>query len=89
MATSFQIPTILQPPHPVPLHKATLPRTVFVDRDGDVWEATGHTPSGELLLACPQPHSPEDVGEGESFPWTLRRVQQAFGPLIAQSAVVA
>jgi hypothetical protein len=60
---------------------------VFVDRDGDVWVPTGHTASGELLLACPEPINPEDRGEGESFPWTLRSVRLAFGPLTARSAV--
>jgi len=81
MATSSQTP--------VPLHKAPLPQTEFVDRDGDVWVATGHTPGGELLLACPQPSNPEDQGEGESFAWTLGLVQAGFGPLIARSAVAA
>lgn len=81
MSTSFQTPS--------PLHEAPLPTTVFVDREGDVWEATGHTTDGELLLSCPQPHSPEDAGTGESYPWTLHKVQQAFGPLIARSAVAA
>jgi hypothetical protein len=85
MATSLQIPPIRQTP--VSLHKAPLPQTVFVDAHGDVWEATGHTPAGELLLSCPQPHDPEDAGAGESFAWTLRLVQAAFGPLIARSAV--
>jgi hypothetical protein len=69
----------------VSLHKRPLPQTVFVDRDGDEWIATGHTPSGELLLACPQPRNPEDAGEGESSAWTLRLVQAAFGPLIGKS----
>ncbi len=81
MATSSQTP--------IPLHEAPLPQTVFVDRDGDVWQATGHTPDGELLLTCPQPRNPEDQGEGDSFAWTLRLVQAGFGPLIAQSAVAA
>lgn len=74
---------------PVPLHKATLPQTEFVDRDGDVWRATGHNEAGELLLACPEPRNPEDRGEGESFAWTLRSVRRSFGPLIARSAVVS
>jgi len=87
MATSFQIPAAARPP--VPLHKATLPQTVFVDSQGDEWHATGHTPSGELLLSCPQPHNPEDAGEGESFAWTYHLVQAAFGPLVARSAVAA
>jgi hypothetical protein len=87
MATSLQIPKVAQTP--VPLHKATLPQTVFVDRDGDVWQATGHSPSGELLLSCPQPRNPEDAGVGESFAWTLGLVQASFGPLIARSAVAA
>lgn len=85
MATSFQIPQVKR--DPVSLHKAPLPLTEFVDRDGDVWVATGHTPGGELLLACPQPSNPEDQGEGESFAWTLRLVQAGFGPLVARSAV--
>lgn len=87
MATSLQIPKVAQTP--VPLHKATLPQTVFVDREGDVWQATGHSPSGELLLSCPQPHNPEDAGEGESFAWTFGLVQASFGPLIARSAGAA
>lgn len=74
---------------PVPLHKATLPVTEFVDREGDVWVANGHNGSGELLLACPAPHDPRDAGEGESFPWTLHSVQRSFGPLIARSAVAS
>lgn len=83
MSTSFQTPRTA--PAVVSLHKRPLPLTVFVDRDGDEWQATGHTPSGELLLACPQPHDPEDAGLGESFAWTLRLVQAQFGPLIARS----
>lgn len=66
-----------------------LPRAVFVDRDGDEWQTIGHTPSGELLLSCPQPTSPEDQGVGASFAWTLGLVQRAFGPLIARSGVTA
>lgn len=81
MATSSQTP--------IPLHEAPLPQTEFVDKDGDVWQATGHTADGELLLACPHPHDPEDRGEGESFAWTLRLVQAGFGPLIARSAVAS
>ncbi|NUS22732.1 MAG: hypothetical protein HOV92_00690 [Streptomyces sp.] len=76
-------------PRAVPLHKATLPQTVFVDRAGDVWVATGHNSGGELLLSCPQPRNPEDAGEGESFAWTYHLVQAAFGPLVARSAVAA
>lgn len=89
MTTSSQTPRAVQAPRVVSLHKAPLPQTEFVDRDGDVWVATGHTPSGELLLSCPQPHDPEDAGSGESYPWTLRDVRKAFGPLIARSAVAA
>lgn len=74
---------------PIPLSDAPLPQAEFVDRDGDVWVPTGHTPDGELLLTCPQPHDPQDAGEGESFAWTLRLVQAGFGPLIARSAVAA
>lgn len=84
--TSSQTLTSIRP---VPLHKATLPQTEFVDDAGDVWVPNGHTPGGELLLACPQPHNPEDVGEGDSFAWTYHLVQAAFGPLIARSAVAA
>ena len=89
MATSFQIPQITLPPRAVPLHKATLPSTEFVDCHGDVWVPSGHAPNGELLLACPQPSNPEDQGEGESFAWTLGLVRAGFGPLIARSAVAA
>lgn len=89
MTTSSQTPGGAQLPQVVSLHKAPLPQTVFVDRDGDVWHATGHTGSGELLLACPEPHDPADRGEGESYPWTLHKVQLSFGPLIARSAVAA
>ncbi|MFB7440192.1 hypothetical protein ACFC01_17845 [Streptomyces mirabilis] len=70
----------------LPLNEAPL-TPEFVDRDGDVWVPNGHTPSGELLLACPQPLNPEDAGEGESFAWTLGLVQAQFGPLIGRSAV--
>jgi hypothetical protein len=90
MATSLQIQLRPQnPPRVVSLHKAPLPGTEFVDRNGDVWVPSGHTPSGELLLSCPQPKNPEDCGEGESFAWTYRLVQSAFGPLIGRSAVAA
>lgn len=82
MGTSSQI-------RPVPLHKAPLPGTEFVDCDGDVWRATGHNGRGELVLACPEPCDPRDAGEGESYRWTLHEVQQAFGPLIARTAVAA
>lgn len=74
---------------PVPLHKATLPTTEFVDNSDDVWQPTGHNEAGELLLSCPEPHNPEDRGEGASYLWTLREVQRSFGPLIARSAVTA
>ena len=87
MSTLFHPPAATQ--HPVPLHKAALPQTVFVDREGDEWVPNGHTPSGELLLTCPQPHNPEDAGVGESFAWTLGLVQASFGPLIARSAVAS
>jgi len=83
MAQSLQIP----PVRTVPLYKAPLPITVFVDASGDVWETAGHNAAGELLLSCPQPSNPEDAGVGESFAWTLALVQAAFGPLIARSAV--
>lgn len=87
MSTSFQTPSTT--PAVVSLHKAPLPQTEFVDRDGDVWVASGHNRRGELVLACPNPQDPRDDGEGESYPWTLREVQSAFGPLIARSAVAA
>jgi hypothetical protein len=74
-------------PRVFPLYEAPLPQTVFVDRDGDVWVTAGHTADGELLLACPSPQDPEDRGEGESFPWTLRMVQLSFGPLTARADV--
>ena len=54
-----------------------------------MWVATGHTAGGELLLECPEPHDPGDQGDGESIEWTLHRVQVAFGPLLARSAVSA
>lgn len=71
------------------LHKAPLPLTEFVDRDGDVWVAAGHNGRGELVLACAAPQNPGDQGVGESRSWTLREVQSAFGPLMARSAVAA
>lgn len=89
MATSSQIPRVAQTPRVVSLHKAPLPTTVFVDRDGDVWTASGHNADGQLVLACPEPHDPADAGEGESRAWTLHEVQEAFGPLIARTAVSA
>lgn len=89
MATSLQIPQITRPARVLSLDKAPLPQTEFVDREGDVWQATGHTPSGELLLVCPQPRNPEDAGVGESFAWTLGLVQAQFGPLIARTAVAS
>lgn len=76
-------------PRVVPLHKATLPGTVFTDASGDDWQPIGHNPSGELLLACPQPKDERDAGEGESFAWTYSLVQRGFGPLVAHSAVSA
>jgi hypothetical protein len=72
----------------LPLHKAPLEQA-FVDKNGDVWVPNGHTASGELLLACPQPSDPEDCGEGESFAWTLRLVEAGFGPLAVLPAVTA
>ncbi|MDT0387879.1 hypothetical protein [Streptomyces dubilierae] len=89
MATSSQTLRAEQAPRVVSLHKAPLPQTEFVDRDGDVWTASGHTAGGELVLACLEPHEPRDAGDGESYPWTLHEVQQAFGPLIARTAVKA
>lgn len=89
MAQSLQIRLV----QPVSLHKAPLPQTVFVDRDGDVWVADGHNARGELVLTCPHPLDPRESedgdGVGEPYSWTLREVQQAFGPLIARSAVAA
>jgi hypothetical protein len=73
----------------VSLHKAPLPQTEFVDRDGDVWTAAGHNGRGELVLACLEPQDPRDAGEGDSHQWTLHEVQTAFGPLIARTAVKA
>lgn len=64
----------------VPLHES--PQALaYADREGDVWVANGRTPFGEVLLACPQPLNPEDAGVGESFAWTWRLVETAFGPL--------
>lgn len=87
MSSLFHPPAVQQ--RPVPLHKATLPQTEFVDREGDVWVPSGHNVRGELVLACPQPQEERDAGEGESRPWTLHEVQQAFGPLMARTAVAA
>lgn len=78
MATSFQIPS--EAPPVLPLHESPQAQA-FVDSDGDTWVPTGRTPSGDVLLACPQPLNPEDAGEGESFAWTWRLVETAFGPL--------
>lgn len=69
------------------LHEAPLPQTVFVDRDGDVWNPNGHNANGELLLSCPNPSNPDDAGTGPSEPWTLARVERAFGPLSPQADV--
>ncbi|MCZ4602982.1 hypothetical protein O3S80_04175 [Streptomyces sp. Lzd4kr] len=87
MSTSFQTPPVAQ--RPVPLHKATLPGTEFVDRNDETWVPAGHTESGELVLACPEPANEGDRGEGASYRWTLHEVQHSFGPLIARSAVSA
>ncbi|MDX3759281.1 hypothetical protein [Streptomyces sp. AK02-04a] len=87
MSTVSQTPDA-GPVRVIPLYEAPL-ASVFVDRDGDVWVPSGHTSSGEVLLACPQPSNPEDAGEGESFAWTLRLVEAGFGPLTARSAVSA
>lgn len=86
MSTLFQTP-VHRPQRPVPLHKATLPQTVFVDSSGDEWIPTGNAADGELMLSCPEPHEERDAGHGESHPWTLHEVQRAFGPLIARTAV--
>jgi len=88
VSTSFQTPA--PPPRPIPLHKATLPQTVFVDRVGDEWVPNGTDPlTGELRLECPKPQALEDAGDGPSYPWTLSEVRHLFGPLIARSAVSA
>jgi hypothetical protein len=71
----------------LPLHEAPLPQTVFVDRDGDTWVPAGHTTEGELLLACPEPQNPGDQGDGPSHPWTLAKVEAAFGPLTPRADV--
>jgi hypothetical protein len=73
----------------VPLHKATLPQTVFTDASGDDWIPAGNNADGELVLSCPNPSDPGDQGEGPSYPWTLREVRSQFGPLLAHSAVAA
>jgi hypothetical protein len=70
MATSFQ--TSLTGITPVyPLNEAPLPKTAFVDRNGETWIQAGHTSTGELILACPEPSNPDDRGDGSSYPWTL------------------
>lgn len=74
MATSLQTGSGVRPLH-------LSPQAAFMDADGDVWVGTGRAPSGDLLLSCPQPSNPEDAGVGESFAWTLRLVETAFGPL--------
>jgi hypothetical protein len=63
--------------------------TVFIDRDGDTWIPNGTDSAGELRLVCPEPAEPGDQGDGESYPWTLRMVEVAFGPLTERSAVSA
>jgi hypothetical protein len=86
MATSFQTSTTgITPVYP--LHEAPLPQTAWVDGRGETWIQAGHTNSGELILACPEPSNPEDRGEGASFPWTLSQVEAAFGPLTARADV--
>jgi hypothetical protein len=84
--TSFQTSTTgITPVYP--LHVAPLPRTAWVDANGETWVEAGHTELGELILACPEPLNPEDRGEGPSFPWTLGLVERAFGPLTAKADV--
>ncbi len=73
MSTSFQTGSGVQPLYQAP--------QAFVDQDGETWVVNGRTPSGEQLLACPQPLNPEDAGVGESYAWTWRLVETAFGPL--------
>lgn len=58
----------------------------YVDADGDRWVPKGVTEDGDVLLSCPKPQNPDDAGDGESFPWTLRSVRKAFGPLNSVSA---
>lgn len=58
---------------------------LYVDRTGDVWREFGHTADGDVLLACDFPQSPDDRGDGESYPWTLRTVEARFGPVVAAS----
>ncbi|MBD9723510.1 hypothetical protein [Streptomyces caniscabiei] len=73
MATSSQTSSGVRPLHQAP--------QAWTDREGDRWVANGRTPSGECLLACPEPVNAEDAGEGDSFAWTWRLVETAFGPL--------
>lgn len=75
MATVLQTSSEVRSLHESPQAQA------FVDREGDTWVPSGRTPSGEQLLSCPQPLDPEDAGVGESFAWTWRLVETAFGPL--------
>jgi hypothetical protein len=72
-------PTDLAPP--------TTPAAVYVDRDGDEWRVTGRDADGDVLVACDQPRNPEDRGDWTSFPWTLRAVEQWFGPLVPRAAL--
>lgn len=88
MATVFQTPQVPPPVRPVPLHKATLPVTVFTDAEGNDWVPAGHNGVGELVLSCPAPLDPADQGDGPSYPWTLHEVQSVFGPLMAHSVIV-
>ncbi|KUN02783.1 hypothetical protein AQI95_24905 [Streptomyces yokosukanensis] len=86
MAPSFQTGiTGITPVYP--LHEAPLPQTKWVDSKGETWVPAGHTSDGELILACPNPSTPEDAGEGPSYPWTLTQVEAAFGPLTAKADV--
>ncbi|TGZ14680.1 hypothetical protein DV517_61630 [Streptomyces sp. S816] len=86
MGTSFQISVTGTTPV-YALHEAPLPRTAWLDRNGETWVPAGHTSRGELILACPEPTREEDCGEGASFPWTLSQVEAAFGPLMARADV--
>ncbi|MFJ3536997.1 hypothetical protein ACIPQA_16190 [Streptomyces sp. NPDC090109] len=61
------------PPAPVAL--------VLVDRDGDVWRQAGTTAAGEPLMVCDSPQDPEEVGPGESYPWTPDAIGAWFGPV--------
>ncbi|MER5882670.1 phiSA1p31-related protein [Streptomyces sp. NPDC001941] len=91
MSTTISSPPLTSPAsfptgdrRPTPVAGLTPPPVAYVDADGDRWTVTGkRTPDGELIVECAEPQDPDDAGEGESFPWTLRLVEDAFGPLTA------